>query len=185
MIHPAILRTESIILRPFEPMDIESHYEAALESVDSIYPWLLWCHPGYKIIESKTWVESRKKEWEQGISYDFVIADALDGVCLGACALNSMNREHTFSNLGYWVRTSRTRRGIATAASRLLVRFGFDTLRLNRIEISIAVGNGPSVRVAEKLGALHEGVLRNRIMTAYGVSDAVMYSLIPEDFKGE
>jgi RimJ/RimL family protein N-acetyltransferase len=181
MIHPIILKSETILLRPFEKMDIDAHYEAAVESVDTIYPWLPWCHTGYKRIESKVWVDSRQKEWDQGVSYDFVITDTLDGSFLGACALNCVSREKVFSNLGYWVRASRTRRGIATEASRLLIDFGFSMLRLKRIEISIAAGNGPSIRVAEKLGAVKEGVLRNRMVTAFGISDAVMYSIIPED----
>ncbi len=181
MILPVILKSETILLRPFEKIDIDAHYEAAVESIDAIYPWLPWCHPGYKYIESKAWVDSRQKEWDQAFSYDFVITDTLDGTFLGACALNSVSREKVFYNLGYWVRASRTRRGIATEASRLLIGFGFSTLKLKRIEISIAAGNGPSIRVAEKLAAVREGVLRNRMVTAFGVCDAIMYSIIPED----
>ena len=181
MIYPVILKDRDILLRPFDAGDINAHYEAAVESIDTVYPWLPWCHPGYQKHESRTWVESRRKEWELGLSYDFVIADPHDRTFIGACALNGLFRDQVYANLGYWVRASRTRRGFATAASRLLIDFGFNTLKLKRIEIVIAAGNGPSVRVAEKLGAVKEGVLRNRLVTAYGVSDAVMYSLVPQD----
>ena len=181
MIEPAYLRDGAVMIRPFEAMDIEPHYEAALESVDAVYPWLPWCRPGYSRDYSKAWIETRAYEWEQGISCDFCIADARDGTLLGGCAINHINRENNFANLGYWVRTSRARRGVATSASRLVVRFGFETLRLNRIEIVVAVGNGPSQRVAMKLGALREGICRNRVITANGISDAVMFSLVPGD----
>ena len=94
-------------------------------------------------------------------------------------------------NLGYWVRTSRTREGVASAATRLLARFGFEELKLNRVEIIAATGNKASQRVAEKAGATKEGVLRNRIGVRElvsdtlnyrdRVSDAVVFSFIPQD----
>ena len=94
-------------------------------------------------------------------------------------------------NLGYWVRTSRTRQGISTTATRLLARFGFEELNLNRIEITAAISNKASQRVAEKAGAIREGFLRNRLVVRVQVadtmvfheqvSDTVMFSLIPQD----
>jgi RimJ/RimL family protein N-acetyltransferase len=36
--------------------------------------------------------------------------------------------------------------------------------------------------VAEKAGAKREGVLRNRLIVRENVLDAVMWSLIPQDF---
>ncbi len=46
----------------------------------------------------------------------------------------------------------------------------------------MAVGNRPSLRVAEKVGAKREGTLRNRILVRDRTYDAVMHSLVPEDF---
>jgi hypothetical protein len=76
-----------------------------------------------------------------------------------------------------------TARGVATAATHLIVRFGFEVLGLTRVEIVVDVDNGPSLRVAEKVGAVREGVLRNRLVTGDRVSDAVMFSLVPEDLR--
>src|SRR3990172_4536404 len=107
----------------------------------------------------------------------------MDGSYLGGCGLNGIG-EYKFANLGYWVRTSRTKQGVATAATLLLARFGFDELKLNRIEIVVATGNYASQRVAEKAGATREGVLRNRlILKGKPVVDAVMFSLIPKDLS--
>ena len=70
---------------------------------------------------------------------------------------------------------------MASAAVRLLAQFGLGKLKLNRIEIMAAVGNKASQRVAEKVGARREGILRNRIVVRDRVYDAVMFSLIPGD----
>ncbi len=88
------------------------------------------------------------------------------------------------ANLGYWVRTARTGRGIATAVVLLLADFGFKELKLNRIEIMVDIENKRSQRVAEKTGAVREGILRNRLIIHNKVRDVVLFSLIPKDISG-
>ena len=83
------------------------------------------------------------------------------------------------ANLGYWVGTRHTGKGYATRAARLLSDFGLNDLKLQRVEIVAAVTNHASQRVAEKAGAVREGILRNRIVLHGQPHDAVMYSRIP------
>jgi RimJ/RimL family protein N-acetyltransferase len=61
--------------------------------------------------------------------------------------------------------------------------FGFRQLGLQRIEIVVATGNHASQRVAEKAGALREGVLRKRLLIHGAAHDAVLYSLVAEDME--
>jgi len=82
--------------------------------------------------------------------------------------------------LGYFVRTSERGRGLAGDLSRLLVQFAFADLRLQRLEILVEPANAASLRVAEKLGAVREGVLRHRLLIHGTPRDAVMFSLLPD-----
>jgi RimJ/RimL family protein N-acetyltransferase len=100
---------------------------------------------------------------------------------LGGCGLNDFDPGHRIANLGYWVRTGNTRRGIATASTRLLARFGIESLGLKRIRLVIAVSNVASQRVAEKAGAVREGVMRNGMFVRDIMYDCVLYSIIPDD----
>jgi ribosomal-protein-serine acetyltransferase len=77
---------------------------------------------------------------------------------VGLVGLDRISASGT-ANVGYWVRTGHTGQGIATAAVRLVARFGFEDLGLLRLELLIAVDNPASRRVAEKVGATFEGVL--------------------------
>lgn len=171
----------SILVRPYQPDDVPLLYEAVRESINEVAPWLPWCHPDYAIEESRGWIETRAEAWAQGTEYDFVMIDPTRGRLLGGCGINALNRANRFANLGYWVRTSCTHRGLATAAARCVAAFGFRELGLIRIEIVVATANTASQRVAEKLGATREGVLRNRILVRDQMHDAVMFSLIPSD----
>lgn len=172
---------ELVLLRPYCPDDVQCLYEAASESVTEVFPWMAWCHPDYRIEESREWVASCPVRWDEGAAYNFAICDADDGTYLGGCGLNDIDRANGNANLGYWVRSSRTGQGVATAATQLLTRFGFSKLALNRVEIIAATGNRASQRVAEKAGAAREGVLRNRLVIGEAVHDAVVFSLVPED----
>ena len=96
------------------------------------------CHADFSIEESKTWIESQAYAWETGTEYNFAITDSKGNFFIGGCGLNNINHADRVSNLGYWVRSSRTRQGVATTAALLLARFGFRKLKLNRIEITIA-----------------------------------------------
>jgi RimJ/RimL family protein N-acetyltransferase len=94
--------------------------------------------------------------------------------------VNQVNKANRFANLGYWVRAAAMGRGVAPTAARLVAEEVFRRTDLVRLEIVCAVGNVRSQRVAEKIGALREAVLRRRLAIPGGVSDAVMYSLVRE-----
>jgi ribosomal-protein-serine acetyltransferase len=164
-------------LRTYEPGDAESLWEAANQSVAEVYPWLPWCHEGYSVAEAVEWIRSRALLKAEGHEYHFAIVGT-DGRFLGGCGINQINRIHRFGNLGYWVRTSATGRGVATEAVTQLAKFAFRNTELVRLEILCAVGNERSQRVAERAGAIREGVLRQRLLLHGQPVDAAMYSLV-------
>lgn len=168
-----------ILIRPCRVGDVDNLYKAVRESITELIPWMSWCHTEYSLKDSRKWVKTRKTEWRKGISYDFVIIDISDESFLGMCGLNHIDADNKVANLGYWVKSSRTNQGIASTVVPLLARFAFNELKLNRVEIITAVGNKASQQVAEKVGALKEGLMRNRIVVRDSIYNGVMYSLIP------
>jgi len=169
----------TILLRPYRMSDAAETYRAIKSSLKEMGVFLPFAHPDYSLKESKAWLKQRPASWKAGEIYDFGIFDAKTGEQIGGCGLNNIGKVDGYANLGYWVRSDRTGRGIAVAATRLLAKWGFDVLKLNRIEILVAVENTRSLRVAAKAGAKREGVLRNRIDIRGITHDAVMHSLIP------
>lgn len=175
--------TSSIFLRSYEAEDTRLLYEAASESVAELYPWLPgWCHPGYAMADSHRWVTSRLGAWGRP-DFDFVVAEQGTGRFLGAIGINHVNQVHSFGNLGYWIRSNATGRGIAVAAVRLCAQFGFEELKLQRLEIVVDVENRRSQRVAEKAGAVREGVARRRCKFGSTWHDAIVYSLLSDDLS--
>lgn len=182
MSNDPVIENEIVKLRRVRSSDAESIFEAVNESVSEVSPWMPWCSLDYSQEECKSWCESRDEAWKKETEYDFVIMDKSKKFLLGVCGLNHINFEQKYANLGYWVRTKKTRQGIATAVVPMIVKYGFDYFNLHRIEIVVAVGNLPSQRVAEKAGAFREGLLRQRLFVHGQILDAFMFSFVPADF---
>jgi RimJ/RimL family protein N-acetyltransferase len=136
-----------------------------------------WCHPGYSIDDSRSWLETQVAAFRQRATFEFAIESG-HGAYLGGCGLNQIDRVNGRANLGYWVRSAASGHGVATAAVRLLQDWGFQNTDLARFEIVIAVGNVASHRVAEKSGATREGTLRSRLLLHGTHHDATMFSFI-------
>lgn len=170
-----------ICIRRYGQGDSEPLYEAVRESMAEVGRWMSWCHSGYSREDSRAWVESREAAWAAGQEFSFVIEEQASGLFLGGTGINLINSEHGFGNLGYWVRTSASGRGVASRAARLVAAFAFGECGLARLEIVVAAGNLASRKAAAKAGAREEGLLRNRLRVHGEAHDAYMYSLVPAD----
>jgi ribosomal-protein-serine acetyltransferase len=170
-----------IVLRPYHPSDAEPVYEAVRESLPELLPWMPWAYPEYSIKDTMAWIASSSKKWTKGNEYNFAILAARNGTFLGGCGLNKIDGKEGFANLGYWVRSTRTGKGIALAAARLLARFGFEELKLQHIEVGAATGNKISQRVAEKLGAKRVGIRENDLKVRDKVYSCAVFALYPQD----
>ena len=168
-----------IELVPCDALYAAALFEAAVESRAEISRWMPWCHEGYSIEDALNWTYPQPAAWAAGSGYEFVIIDRESKKLLGACGINFLNAPNRYANLGYWIRSSQTGKGYASEAAKLAADFAFTELGLSRVEIVAAVGNLASQRVAEKAGAMREGVLRNRLVVGDTTLDAVMFSLVP------
>ena len=180
---PFVRLTDGIItLRPFEFGEERDLRQAVQESIPELEPWMSWANEKYTNETALNFITLTRAYWSNGTLYAFAITDAQTGAIIGGCSLSHIHPVYHFCNLGYWVRTSRHREGIAGRATQLAAHFAFEKINLIRTEIVIAVGNEPSIRVAEKIGAHYEGIMLNRMVVRAQVHDAHMFSLLPSDF---
>jgi ribosomal-protein-serine acetyltransferase len=168
-------------LRPWRDDDATQLVEAVQESMGSVGRWLPWCHAGYGRDEAVAWVSHCRSGWRSGEHFAFPMFDAGSGRLLGGVGLNQVEPLHRRANLGYWVRQSCQRQGLAALAGRLVARFGFEQLGLIRIEIVVLPDNRPSRATAERIGATCEANARNRLWVNERACDAAVYGLIPQD----
>jgi ribosomal-protein-serine acetyltransferase len=176
---PETLEGEGIRLRAFVPEHAQSLLEAVHESVNEVAPYETWCHADFTIKDAASYVQQWIDARSRGKAFYFAV-ETDQGEFLGACGLSGIEREHGVAGLGFWVRTSATGNGVATRAAARVARFGFEELNLGRIEMLAAEQNLASRRVAEKLGAALEGVLRRRLTLPDGPTDCALYALLSD-----
>ena len=169
-----------IDVRPLERRDTAAVYDAIIESQAEVGRWMDWCREDYSLEDTVAWIEAALEGRDDGSAYQFGIFDP-EGRCLGACGLSGIDREARYANLGYWVRSQAAGRGLAAEAARRVIDWAFTYTDIERIEIIAAVENRRSQRVAEKVGAVREGVLRSRLCVMDEFQDAVMYSVVRKD----
>jgi RimJ/RimL family protein N-acetyltransferase len=179
------IATEQLLLRKYELFIAPLLFEAARSSCSPEFTHFApWCHAAYDLIDSERFIRQSNRDWQDGTAYNFALFDNQSGEFCGGIGLNQPNWIHGFYNLGYWVRPSRQRQGLARQAIQGLARRAFaDLPTIHRLEILTTVDNVASQRTALSAGATHEGILRERLRIGSDQHDAVLFSLIRADVR--
>ena len=111
-----------------------------------------------------------------------VDASAPDHVWGGA-SLYDISLEDGRASVGYWLAPHASGRGAATRTLRLLSRWAFDQLGVDRLELTCSPENVASRRVAERCGFVREGVLRSHVPFKGGRRDTMVFSLLPGELR--
>jgi ribosomal-protein-alanine N-acetyltransferase len=83
-----------------------------------------------------------------------------DGALVGSCGLFAWNREWAKCSTGYELARTARGQGLMREALRAAFDWGFAQMGLHRIEAQIHPDNAPSLALAEGLGFVREGRLR-------------------------
>jgi len=169
----------SIRLRLMTDADVP----AVIEAIDDpLIPRFTRVPHPYGVAEARHFQRSGAAGASAGTDLATLIVDAGDdSSVLGAAGLHNLDPESGRCSAGYWVTGAARGRGVATAAMRLLTRYAFDELAVQRIELWIEPVNVASLRVAERTGFAREGLLRSFMHVGGERRDMLMYSLLPSD----
>lgn len=129
------------------------------------------------------WVAMYLAGWKDGTRAGFTIRRMGDDGFLGFASLPTIDLDKLEAEAGYVVAEKARQRGIATAALRLISRWGIDSLGLMRIYLHIDPANLGSRRVAERCGYAYEGTLRSVYFKEGRRVDTALYSLLPSDAR--
>lgn len=179
------LTTPTLLLRPFRRRDVAPLLEAVAESLPDLLPWLPWARPGYDRADSVAFIRESIAAWRDGRAYDFTIRPRVEPVRhLGNVSIWATDRSRLVGEIGYWVRSSETGKGIATQATARIAELAFTEMGMHRVTLRIAVGNRASERVAEKLGFAREGLLRQELRVGGVWMDHTAWGLLKSEFEG-
>jgi len=182
---PVRLVTERFVMRKLSRQDVTPIADAVVVSLPDLQRWLPWAHSMYGREDAVTFVRDSQHAWKEGRAFDYAIKDSrTPDLHIGNCSIWHVSKVGRVGEIGYWIRSDQTSRGIATEATARLLRLGFEELELHKINLRIAAGNAASDRIAEKLGFTREGVLREELKLQGKWVDHTLYSLLESEFEG-
>ena len=142
--------------------------------------WLPWVDLVTSGEDSRSFIANVTAQREEGRGPTFGIR--CDGALAGVVGFLPVDRVNRIGEIGYWLAPAEQGRGVMTQSCHFVVRYGFLTLDLNRIQIAAGTENHVSRAIPERLGFKFEGILRAR-ENLYGTFiDHAMYSLLRSEF---
>jgi RimJ/RimL family protein N-acetyltransferase len=149
-----------VLVRPFEHDDAEAVAAACVDP--PIARWIFRLPAPYSLADAVEFIGDARRHLVSGVQVRLAVADSASGELLGSISLEPSWRTNV-AELGYWVKREARRRGVATAAARLVIRWAFEELGFGRLELQTYPGNDASQRLATSLGFRREGLRRGAL----------------------
>lgn len=170
-----------LALKPLELRDTEQLYQVIIDSREHLRVFLPFVDHTKTSEDTKKFVNNAVRD--NAIEKSFVSVIMVDDQVAGLVGMNQINWENKNAELGYWLGSSFTRRGIMTKATRAIIDYAFNELNLNRVEIRAAFSNKASRGVAEKLNFVQEGIIRDAEWINDRFVDHVVYGLLKREWQ--
>ncbi len=171
---------KSVNLRKVTKADAQSIYEHAKDREISRYTFIP--HP-YKREDALHFIKFTHLQMKKGKEYHLGIELKATGQIIGMIGMMQISRKHRRAEVGYWLGKSYWGKGYAAEALRLMLRFGFEQLKLVRITAGVMHPNLTSARMLEKAGFTFEGRLRKNFMQHSQWLDELRYGILKEEFS--
>ncbi len=179
---PNIFEGKLVRLRAVEPSDWETHQqwdrdsEMARNAYEIPFP--------QSALSYRQWAEREAQRKESGEDYRFQI-ETLDGVQVGTINTADCDLRCGTFKYGLAVMAQQQRKGYASEAIRLLLRYYFQERRYQKCTVNIYSFNEASQKLHESLGFTLEGRLRRMIYTNGTFHDALLYGITKEEFEAQ
>lgn len=178
------LDSERLILQKFTRRDASTLDDAIRASLTDLNQWLPWARMDYASGDTSAFIRDSIQAWKEDRAWDYSIRFKSDASRhVGNASLWTVSKLGKIAEIGYWVRSDETSRGICTEAVDRVLEEAFGAMGYHKIVLRIAVGNEASDRVAEKLGFTKEGVLREELLIRGNWVDHSLWSLLDREYR--
>ena len=114
----------------------------------------------------------------------FVIASRKDDSYLGQIDLYTINWKLRAAELAIVMGSEGERgKGLGGEALELMLRYAFETLGLERVQLEVAVENRRAIRCYERAGFLHEGIKRHAFMLDGAFTDLAVMAVLAGEWR--
>ncbi|MDX5438685.1 MAG: GNAT family N-acetyltransferase, partial [Pontibacter sp.] len=135
--------------------------------------------------ELQAWDSTVEKGFATGTRYTFIIVDKATGQLAGSTSYGNISLPDKRLEIGWtWLSQGHRGSGLNRHCKFLLLRYAFEYLQMERVELKTDVLNQRSRRAMLKLGATEEGVLRSHTQMHDGRRrDTIYYSILQQEWQ--
>ncbi len=156
--HLPELTTSRLTLRKMLVADTSDMYEYA--SRRDVTQYLTW-NPHPDKLYTKEYLQYIGGRYNAGMFYDWAVIYEPDQKMVGTCGFTAFRCADDCAEVGYVLNPAYWGKGIAIEALERVMEFGFEELKLHRIEARFMEGNDRSLHVMQKVGMTFEGIQRH------------------------
>lgn len=172
--------SDRITLREIEMADAINIFQTIDSQRDYLGRWLPFVEFTKSVDFSRSFIQSILDTPFENREHTFVVL--YDGEFAGVIGFKGTDRSNKKTEIGYWLSESYQHKGLITDSVPALMKFAFDELDMNRIQIRCGVGNTPSRKIPIRLGFRFEGIERAGELFPDGkFVDLEVYSKLKED----
>ncbi len=174
------IETERLILRPLQMKDDKDMFAYARDPEVSRH--VLW--DAHKSIwETRRFLHYARSQYRKGFPGSFAMELKESGRMIGTIGFMWVNPDYKSAEVGYSLSRDWWNKGLMTEALQATLRFGFEELKLNRIEAQHETENPASGRVMAHCGMQFEGIMRQRVMNKGCFKDVAVYAILKNDWQ--
>lgn len=154
---------------------------------DIIFDKLIWRYMGMVVKTDQdlnNYINSTLLERSEGKSYPFIIIDKTTNRVAGSTRLGNINFHNKRLEIGWtWYGKEFQGTGLNQACKYELLKYIFEEMKFNRVQLSTDIDNLRSQKAILKLGAKQEGIFRNNYIDQNGNKrDDVYFSIISDEW---
>ncbi len=173
------LETERLILCKISMSHLEDMYEYSKNPLVSKY--LLWA-PHQTIADTRYQIKTIKKFYRAMKFYDWALIYKPTGKMIGTCGFTEIDVENNKAEIGYVLNPTFWGMGIAKEAINKILSFGFEILKLHKIEAKFMIENTQSKRVLMKCGMNFECIEKDAILVKGKYRTIGIHSMTEYDY---
>ena len=139
----------------------------------------------YLGFSSKNELQLERQRYEAGLTtfnksfLYFQLIDREHDVLMGWCGFHTWYTTHNRAELGYSLSSDNFKgNGFMSEAIPPILAYGFDEMKLHRIEAMVAPWNVPSVKLLESNRFQYEGCLKEHYLKNEVYEDSLVYGLL-------
>jgi len=175
-----LLRGEKVWLRPLEARDMPA-YVAGINDTEvggfAGYRWPI------TIADATGWLERERDKPHGTGGFFFAVCELGDDRFIGTTWFKEINRLDGNAELAIYMDRDHIGSGWGTDAQRALLAFGFGTLGLERVWLTVNGDNARAIRSYEKVGFQREGILRRSFRVNGTLTDTVLMAILRDEWE--